>query len=251
MIIFLPYFHISKRTIKTHFFCVIIQAMKKTKISLILFSLFLSSCNSIENQPLIEGNTISFSDAIDGNIFSFEKNNAVLSEQKEDNIKNYFLTHGSHMANDSDYIFLFKGKIDNRQYKLDISYNSQKVENPFYFAATYYQDKETDRPCRSYFSSFSYDFTGPLFSSLTCYYDYQYLESGEEKQISQKIEFSDLKITEQGNVQSVHFEITPREEEKGKQKEESLCLNSFYPLRALIKYASSLLNAISPSYRIN
>lgn len=225
--------------------------MRKTKISLILFSLFLSSCNSTENQPLIEGNKISFSDTIDDNIFSFEKNTAVLSEQKEDNIKNYFLAHGSHMADDSDYIFLFKGKIDNKQYKLDISYNSQKAENPFYFAATYFQDKETDRPCRSYFSSFNCDFTTPLFSSLTSYYDYQYLEKGKENQISQKIEFSDFKITKQGDVQSVRFKIAPREKEKGKQKEESLCLNSFYPLRALIKYTSSLLNAISPSYQID
>lgn len=229
----------------------IIPFMKKK--SLIFASLLLFTSCSSEAHPIVEGNKILYTDSYDTSLFEFNENKNTLTKNKIEDIKNYFLSNGSHMSDDTDYIFLYKGKIQGKEIKIDISYDSSKNELPFYIASTYFQDNKDDRPSRSYFFSCNTDFiqTDNLTENPTSYYDYYYLENRIEKQNSFIIEYSNIKAENHFQIKEANFKIKENEtNSKGKQSDEDMSVNALEPIRFLYCYLEKLFNTVSSSYHL-
>lgn len=217
---------------------------KKNLIPLILSSQILFACQS-EKLPSVENNTITYSETIDKELFSFEENKNKTKENNEETIKEYFTSYGTHMSNDTKYIFLYKGTINNKDIKLDITYDSSLENNSYYLAATYQQDDEDNRPSRSYFfSTYINDLTDFKKEEYTSTYMNNYLDGKEEKYFSIDIKYTNTTF-DSYNINTTKYQIENKDiPSKAKQDNDKIAIYSLEPIRYILAYNQKLLDTI-------
>ena len=149
------------------------------------------------------------------------------------------------MSNDTKYIFLYKGTINNKDIKLDITYDSSLENNSYYLAATYQQDDEDNRPSRSYFfSTYINDLTDFKKEEYTSTYMNNYLDGKEEKYFSIDIKYTNTTFYSY-NINTTKYQIENKDiPSKAKQDNDKIAIYSLEPIRYILAYNQKLLDTI-------
>lgn len=228
--------------------------MKNNKLILIASCLLLTSCNSYEKiSAAIEGNQVTYRNTYDVSEVTFHKNEQGLTKDKETDIKNYFLNYGSHLSNATDYIFLYKGVLNGRNFKIDISYDTNLENNPYFLAATYYLDDSSTLPNSYYYFSTYFNLTDFKKDSYTISYCYDYLDKNKEEQYTYlDITYSDIAFATSPLISKATYSIATSSTipDQEKKKEEDLALDALEPIRASSCYLEKLLTTISSDYHL-
>jgi virulence-associated protein VapD len=215
--------------------------MKHIKV-LLLTAIALTGCQSLPSVG--ENNDIHYEDTYETEDFSFTSNENTLTDSKKENISSYFLKYASHMSKDKDYTFLYKGKLKNRDFKLNVTYDSSKTENPYLIASTWNVNDSEDRPYHSYYFSTYTDLTSDFTKlDFKVYYSYVYLENAKDQEATCTIQYKDIAFKTAPMIESTTFSILSKDEKISKSDNE-IGASGFECVRALSAYINSLLKAV-------
>ncbi len=225
--------------------------MKKLKY-LIPCLFLLCGCSS--SLPEVkENNTIIYDDVYDSSSFSFQKNGNQFVEDKKENIRNYFLSYASHMLKDKDYSIIYKGKLKDHQFRLNVTYDSSKKEKPYLVSSCFDVTDEDSRPYRSYFYSYyTDDFSDFRKDTYVITYSSIYLGDKKEMEADIDVTYTDIVYSDSPRISEVKFSCGSQENvtRKEQKSEKELGASGFECIRALSSYVDSLLKTINPDYSL-
>ena len=226
--------------------------MKRKALFWILPLFLLASCE--EPLPKVkDNNTILYKHVYDMKDVTLPANQNRLTDDKEENLRQYFLSYASHFSRDTEYTFLYRGKLKGRNYKIDVSYDSSKTEKPYFLAVTNFLDEEGKLPDAYYFFSDHFNLTD--FKSLTFlstyYYDY---EKGKDQFSSyETVSYQDIQYQDAPMIESVSFTITKDDSDipsSGKKDTSAVASAGFECIRVAAAYLEKLFNRVSSSYHL-
>lgn len=211
----------------------------------------LTSCTDYHLPKEIKDSTITYSESMDFSFLSFPENKNQKKDDREENIKDYFLSEASHSALDSTYIFITKGTIDNKNFKWNVTYDSSKNEKAYYIAVTWSLDKEGNRPNRSFFYSAYLDsLFGFKKESYDVYHIYTYLKDGKDVETSMEISYQDIDYSSSPNIQSVRYSLQDSSLPKSEFSNDEYGSMGFETIRSMAGYLNALLKAINSDYSL-
>ena len=228
--------------------------MKYNKLILIASSLFLTSCQSYENiKASCDGDHIVYHNTYDVSEVPFFKNEQALTHDKAMDIRNYFFHYATHPSNTTEFIFLYKGLLNGRYFKIDICLDSRKESNPYFLAVTYHLDDASSLPDSYFYYSTYFNVTDFKKNNYITSYYYDYVDHQNQQQQSYlDIAYSDISFASCPMIDKAtyHLSDTSTIPEKGKKSEKELSLSGLEPIRAASCYLEKLLTTISDDYHL-
>ena len=226
--------------------------MKKSKFLIPLIAL-LCGCTSSNLPDVKENNVIQYDEIYECSAFSFAENKNILSGDRKEDIKNYFLSNASHMMKDSEYSFIYKGKMKEHDFKLNVPYDSSKTEKPYLVASTFNVTDEESRPYRSYFFSYyTEDFSDFRSTEFIVTYSTIYVRDKKEYEADTDITYKNIRYGSAPKIEEVSFSVASQDDVlKGEQRDEKeMGASGFECVRALSSYVDTLLKTINPDYSL-